>query len=74
MVDYANDTTINAVVPIPLSLNYKKTKSMVVGRSRINATGYGDLTLGGAEHEEAKSPRIRAVILDSKLTSETSLR
>ena len=33
-------------------LNLKKTKSMVLSRSRICALGYGDLTLGGAELEE----------------------
>ena len=35
-------------------LNSKNTKSTVVSRSRTIAPGYGVLTLGGAEIEEAK--------------------
>ena len=38
-----------------MRLNPRKTKSMVVSRSRTNAHGYGDLTLGSAELEEIKS-------------------
>ena len=90
---YADDTTIYAVIPRPLSrsqvmvllnqdyaainslclkwhvrLNPKKMKSMVLSRSRSNAPGYGDLTLGGAELEDVKCLRIFGVILDTKLT------
>ena len=49
-------------------LNTKKTKFMVAGRSRINAPGYGDLTLGGSELEEVQSMRILVVTFDSKPT------
>ena len=38
-----------------MKLNFKKTKSMVVSRSRANAPGYGDLILGGAELEVSAS-------------------
>ena len=38
-----------------MRLNVKQMKSMVVGRSRAIAPGYGHLTLGGAELEEVKS-------------------
>ena len=40
-----------------MRLNPKKTKSMEVSRSRTYASGYGDLTLDGAELEEIKSLR-----------------
>ena len=53
--------------------NLKKTKSMVVSRSRTNASGYDDLTLGGAELEELKSLRNLEVTFEAKLTSETHL-
>ena len=77
---YANDTTIHAIIPGPLSrpqvmesldqdlatinswrlkwhtrLNPKKTKSMVLSRSRTSALSYGNLTLGGVKLEELKS-------------------
>ena len=42
--------------------------------SRTYAPDCGDLTLGGAVLEEAKSLRILAVTFDSKLTFETNLR
>ena len=51
--------------------NPKKTKFMLINRSRTIALGYGDLTLDGAELEEVKSLRILGVTLDSKLTFET---
>ena len=54
--------------------NPKKTKSMVVNRSRTSAPGYGDLTLGGAELEELKSPRILGETFDSRLTFDIHLR
>ena len=54
--------------------NPKKTKSMVVSRSRIIASGYDDLTLGSAEIEEVKSPRILEVTLNFKLTFEAPMR
>ena len=57
-----------------MRLNSKKTKSMVINRSRINALGYGDLTPGDADLEEVESLRILGVTLDSKLTLETQLR
>ena len=47
---------------------------MVVSRSRTSALGYGDLTLGGAELEEAKSLRILGITLESKLIFVTHLR
>ena len=56
-----------------MRLNSKKTKSMVVSRSRNIASGYHDLTLGGAELQELKSLHILGVTLDSKLTFETHL-
>ena len=40
----------------------KKTKSMVDSRSRINAPSYGDLTLGDAEFEKAKSLGVLGLI------------
>ena len=52
----------------------KKTKSMIVTRSRTIAPGYCDLTLGATELEEVKSLRIFGVTLDSKLTFETHVR
>ena len=59
-----------------MRLNPKKTKSIVVSRSRITAFGYGDLTFGNAELEEVKRLRILGAILDSnlKLTYETHSR
>ena len=56
-----------------MRLNLKKTKSIVIIRSRTIAPGYGDLTLGGAELEKIKSLRILGVNIDSKLTSEAHL-
>ena len=41
-----------------------KTKSMVCSQSRTIASGYGDLTLGGAELEELKSLPILGGTLD----------
>ena len=57
-------------------LNLKKTKSMLVSRSRTIVPGYGVLTLdiGGAEFDEVKNLRILRVSLDSKLTFGTYLR
>ena len=52
-----------------MGLNPKKTKSMLVIRSRTN-----DLTLGGAELEKLKRLRILGVTLDSKLTFDTHLQ
>ena len=46
----------------------------MISRSRINASGYDDLTLGGAEFEKLKSLRILGETLDSKLTFETHMR
>ena len=57
-----------------MRLNPKKTKSMVVSRSRTNAAGYGILTLASAKLEEIKSLYIFGVTLDSKMTFETNLR
>ena len=57
-----------------MRLNIKKTKVMVVSRSRTIAPGYGDLTLGGTELEEVKSLRILGMTFDSKLTFETHVR
>ena len=51
----------------------KKTKSMVVSRSRTYAHVYGDFTHDGAKLEEIKSVRILGVIVDSKLRFETHL-
>ena len=56
-----------------MRLNYKKTKLIVVSRSRTYASGYGNLTLGCAELEEV-SLRILGVSYDSKLTFEIHLR
>ena len=44
-----------------IRLRPNKTKSVVVGRFRTIAAGYGDLTLGGAKLEEVKSLRIVGV-------------
>ena len=41
-----------------MRLNPKNTTAMVISRSRIIASGYGDLTLGGAELEKVKSLHI----------------
>ena len=41
--------------------------------SLTSAPVHDDLTLGGAELEEVKSPRLLGVTLDSKLTFETHL-
>ena len=49
----------------------RKSKSTVVSRSRIYASSYGNLALGGEELEEVKGLRIFGVTLDSKLTLET---
>ena len=56
-----------------MRLNPKKTKSMVVSRSRTIAFCYDDLTLGRPELEERKSLHILRVTFDSKLTFETHL-
>ena len=56
-----------------MRLNPKKTKSMVVSRSRTTAPGYTDLTLGSVEFEELKSLRTLGVPLDNKLTFEIHL-
>ena len=56
-----------------IRLNPKKTKSTAVSRSRSNAPGYGDLTLGSAELEQVRSLRILEVPLDSMLTFEAHL-
>ena len=53
-----------------MRLNPRKMKSVVVNRSRTYAPGYGDLTLGGAEHEKKMNLRILGVPFDSKLTFE----
>ena len=47
-----------------MKLNPKKTRYMVVGQSLILASGYGDLTFGGAEFHEGKGLRILGVTLD----------
>ena len=52
----------------------KKTKSMMVSRSRTSDPGYGDLTLEGAELEEVKSLCILGGTFDSKLTFEMHLK
>ena len=49
-----------------MRLNPKKTKSRV-SRSRINAPGYSDLILGGAELVEVKILHIIGATLDSKI-------
>ena len=46
-----------------MRLSPKKIKSIVVCLSRIIATGYGDLTLGGTELEEVKSLHVFGVTL-----------
>ena len=56
-----------------MRLHHKKTKSMVVSRSRTYAVGYSDFTLGCVELDEVKSLRILGVNFDSKLTLETPL-
>ena len=57
-----------------MRLNPKKTKSIVVSRSRTSAPGYGDLTPGGAELAKIKSLRILGITLASKFMFETHLR
>ena len=57
-----------------MRVNPRKIKFIMIRRSRTSASGYGDLTLGGAELEEIKSLRILGVIFGSKLTFETHLR
>ena len=47
-----------------MRLHPKKTKFIVVSRSRTSAPGYGDLTLGGAELEEVHSLHIPRVTFD----------
>ena len=47
-----------------MRLNPKKTKAVVVNRSRTIASGYRDLPLSGPELEEVKSLRIIGVTLD----------
>ena len=49
----------------PHMVNPKKAKSMVVSRSQTSASGYGNLTLGGAELKGLKRLRILGVTLDS---------
>ena len=56
-----------------MRLNSKRTKSMVVSRSRTIIPGYDDLTLGGAELKELKSLRILGVTLNFKLTFQIHL-
>ena len=46
-----------------MRLNPKKIELMVVCRSRVNASGYADLTLSGAKLDEIKSLRILGVTL-----------
>ena len=57
-----------------MRLNHRKLKFMVVSWSRINALGYGDLIIDGADLEEVKTLRVLGVTLDSKLTFEAHLR
>ena len=57
-----------------MRLNSKKTKSMVVNRSKTFAPDYGNLTLDDAEFEKLRSLRILGVIYDSKLMFETHFR
>ena len=57
-----------------MRLNPKKTKPVVVSRSRTIAPGYGDLTLSGAELEELKGLRLLGATLDSMLTFETHVQ
>ena len=47
-----------------MRLNTKKTTSMVVSLSCTYASGYDDLTLGGAELEEVESPHILWITFD----------
>ena len=47
-----------------MRLNTKKTKFMVVRQSLTSTTGYGDLTLGGAELEAIKRLHILGVTLN----------
>ena len=54
-----------------MRLNPKKTKSMVVSRSRTKAFGYGDLILGGDELQERMSLVFIGTNLSSKLAFET---
>ena len=53
---------------VAFEINPKKTMSMVVSLSRISASGYCDLTLGGAELEES-----RLTLLDSVVRSAEKL-
>ena len=53
-----------------MKLTPKKTKSMVVSRSRTIAPVTGNLTLCDAELEEVESLSILVIILDSKFTFE----
>ena len=58
-----------------MRLNPRKTESIVVSWSRVYASGYSDLTLGGEELEDVKSLRIYSWgTFDFRLTSETHLR
>ena len=57
-----------------MRLNPKKTKFMVVSRSWISASGYGELILSSAELEEVKSLRILGITFVSKSTFVTHLR
>ena len=78
LMEWLNEDFIAAINSLCLKwhlrLNPKKTKSMVVSRSRTIAPCYGNLTLDGAELEELTSLHIPGVTLDSKLTFETHLR
>ena len=57
-----------------MRLNSKKTKTLVVSRSRTSAFGYGVLTLGSAELVEIRGLRILGVTFDSMLTFEKHLQ
>ena len=57
-----------------MKLNPKKTKCIMVSRSRPYTPGYGGLTLGGAELEEVKGLRILGVTFGCKFTFEIPLR
>ena len=57
-----------------MKLNPKKTQSVVVIRSQTSSSGYGDLTIGGAELEKLKTLHILGVTFDFKLTFETHLQ
>ena len=50
-----------------MAFNPRKTKSMVVSRSRTIALCYGDLTLGCAELEDVKCLRILRITIFLKL-------